>query len=94
MPRMGNDQPDPSPEIPHSPGALLNINEIASTLRVSKMTVYRFIRDGRLPAIRIGNSLRVYRSDLNEFLFTACLPSLGYDSGEGSGGALTTPSGI
>ena len=53
---------------------LLTINEIAAALRVSKMTVYRFIRDGRLPAIRVGSSLRVYRDDLDTYLSAAFLP--------------------
>ena len=50
---------------------LLNINEIAAALRVSRMTVYRFVRDGRLPAFRVGNSLRVHRRDLAAYLDAA-----------------------
>lgn len=56
---------------------LLNINEIAAALRVSKMTVYRFIHDGRLPALRLGRSLRVYRGDLEAYLGAAYLQSPG-----------------
>jgi hypothetical protein len=32
------------------------------------MTVYRFVHDGRLPAMRVGKSLRVHRDDLEAFL--------------------------
>lgn len=53
---------------------LLNINEVASALRISKMTVYRLVRDGRLPAVRIGNSLRVHRADLDTYLHDSFLP--------------------
>jgi excisionase family DNA binding protein len=58
----------PGPDGQRGPGGLLNINEIATALRISKMTVYRFIQDGRLPAIRVGKSLRVHRRDLDAFL--------------------------
>ena len=73
----------------NAPVDLLNINEVATTLRVSKMTVYRFIRDGRLPAVRIGNSLRVYRGDLDTYLSAAFLPASGVDSGSLSGEPLS-----
>lgn len=58
---------------------LLNINEVAVALRVSEMTVYRLIRGGRLSAIRIGNSLRVDRHDLDRYLSAALLPRFGSD---------------
>jgi len=58
----------PGPDGHHEPVGLLNINEIATTLRVSKMTVYRFIQDGRLSAIRVGTSWRVRRADLEAFM--------------------------
>ncbi|HTK64228.1 MAG TPA: helix-turn-helix domain-containing protein [Pseudonocardia sp.] len=71
------ERPDPpaSGGKPEATPDLLNINEVAGMLRVSKMTVYRFIRDGRLSAVRIGNSLRVYRTDLNQYLASAYLPT-------------------
>jgi excisionase family DNA binding protein len=37
-------------------------------MRVSKMTVCRLIHAGKLPAIRVGKSFRIYREDLSEFL--------------------------
>jgi excisionase family DNA binding protein len=55
---------------------LLTISEVSAALQVSTMTVYRFISDGRLPAIRIGNSLRVHRDDLDAHLRSASPPSL------------------
>lgn len=106
MPFMNDDRSHGDPTAPESsvPGParggnpngvdLLDINEIAAGLRVSKMTVYRFIRDGRLPAIRVGNSLRVHRGDLDAFLFAACLPALGHGSGGAGAGTATPPAGI
>jgi excisionase family DNA binding protein len=37
----------------------LTVAEVASTMRVSKMTVYRLIHSGELPAVRVGRSYRV-----------------------------------
>jgi excisionase family DNA binding protein len=71
------ESPPPTPGEPSQPRAggdaldLLNINEIAAALRVSRMTVYRLIRDGRLPAFRVGKSLRVHRRDLAAYLDAA-----------------------
>ncbi|MGB2757613.1 MAG: helix-turn-helix domain-containing protein [Acidimicrobiia bacterium] len=47
---------------------LLTVQEIASAMRVSEMTVYRLIRDGRLGAVRIGKHLRVSREEFHAFL--------------------------
>lgn len=40
----------------------LTVAEVAETMRVSKMTVYRLIHAGELPAIRFGRSFRVPES--------------------------------
>lgn len=46
----------------------LKVEEIASILRVSPMTVYRVIKSGELPVTRIGRSFRVAEADLDEYL--------------------------
>ena len=38
---------------------LFRIREAAEVLRVSPMTIYRLIRDGELPAIKVGWQWRV-----------------------------------
>lgn len=35
------------------------VAEVADMMRVSKMTVYRMVHSGELPAIRFGRSFRV-----------------------------------
>ena len=40
----------------------LTVAEVAEMMRVSKMTVYRLVHAGELPAIRIGRSIRVPES--------------------------------
>jgi excisionase family DNA binding protein len=47
---------------------LLTVAEVAEMLRVSTMTVYRLIRTGELPAVRIGRSYRVREPDLEAYL--------------------------
>lgn len=37
----------------------LTVAEVADMMRVSKMTVYRMVHSGELPAIRFGRSFRV-----------------------------------
>ena len=44
------------------------IQQVMSLLQVSDETVYRYIRSGKLRAIRIGGLWRVSREALNEFL--------------------------
>lgn len=40
----------------------LTVAEVAELMRVSKMTVYRLVHAGELPAIRFGRSYRVPES--------------------------------
>lgn len=37
----------------------LTVAEVADLMRVSKMTVYRLVHSGELPAVRFGRSYRV-----------------------------------
>jgi excisionase family DNA binding protein len=41
------------------PGALLTVREVAARLRVSRATVYRLVRAGALPVLRVSNSIRI-----------------------------------
>jgi excisionase family DNA binding protein len=49
-------------------GSLLTVAEVAGVLRVSNMTVYRLIKAGELPAIRVGKSFRIHQRELTAFL--------------------------
>ena len=46
----------------------LTVAEVATMMRVSKMTVYRLVHSGELPAVRVGRSFRVVEADVNEYL--------------------------
>jgi excisionase family DNA binding protein len=56
---------DPQPFVT---GALLTVAEVASGMRVSNMTVYRLIKSGELPAVRVGKGYRIRESELQRFL--------------------------
>jgi excisionase family DNA binding protein len=46
----------------------LTVAEVARMMRVSKMTVYRLVHSGELPAVRVGRSFRVPEGDVDEYL--------------------------
>ena len=52
----------------HSGPRLLTALEVAERMRVSKMTVYRLVHGGELPAVRVGRSFRVSEKDVNEYI--------------------------
>ena len=51
--------------IPHD---LLTAREVADVMRVSTMTVYRLIKAGEMPAIRVGKHLRIRERDVARYL--------------------------
>lgn len=53
-----------------SDARLLTVAEVADTMRVSRMTVYRLVHSGELPAIRFGRSFRVPESAVQRALST------------------------
>ncbi len=46
----------------------MTVAEVATRMRVSKMTVYRLLHGGELPAVRVGRSFRVREDDVDEYL--------------------------
>lgn len=46
----------------------LTVAEVAAIMRVSKMTVYRMVHSGALPAIRVGRSYRVPERAVHDYL--------------------------
>ena len=47
------------------------VAEVAARMRVSKMTVYRLVHNGELPAVRVGRSFRVPEHVVEEYLSRA-----------------------
>jgi len=50
---------------------LFTVNQVASAMQVSKMTVYRLIRADALRAVRVDGSLRLYRDSVEAYLCAA-----------------------
>ena len=46
----------------------LSLEEVAELLSVNYQLVYRLVRAGELPAVRLGRVYRVDRNDLDDFL--------------------------
>lgn len=51
----------------------LTVAEVAEMLRVSRMTVYRWVHAGDMPAVRFGRSFRVPASAIETFMEEANL---------------------
>ena len=47
---------------------LLTVAEVAAILRVSKMTVYRLVHSGEMPAVQVGRSYRVPEQVVDDYL--------------------------
>lgn len=55
--------------VPSAPAVnFYTVAEVAARLRVSKMTVYRLVHGGELPAARVGRSFRVPRRAVEDHL--------------------------
>jgi excisionase family DNA binding protein len=50
------------------PAPFLTVAEVAQRMRVSKMTVYRLVHGGELPAVRFGRSFRVQQTAVDELI--------------------------
>ena len=61
------------PEGPRAVGEMtfLTVAEVAAIMRVSKMTVYRLLHSGTLPAVRVGRSFRVPENAVHDYLRNA-----------------------
>ncbi|USR79637.1 helix-turn-helix domain-containing protein [Arcanobacterium pinnipediorum] len=68
--------------LPSSTPQFFTVAEVADMTRVSRMTVYRMVHAGDLPAVRVGNSYRVPKSAVDQLL--AGGGSLDYREASGS----------
>jgi len=51
-------------------GRFAPVSEVARQLRVSNMTVYRLVKGGQLPAVRVGRGYRIREQDVMHYLET------------------------
>lgn len=50
---------------------LLSIKEVGDAISAGTSKIYTLIRDGELPAVKIGRSTRIRQSDLNALIANA-----------------------
>jgi excisionase family DNA binding protein len=67
----GNAQPAVVSPTAISQVQFLTVAEVAKMMRVSKMTVYRLVHSGEMPAVRVGKSFRVPEKAVNTYLENA-----------------------
>ena len=48
----------------------MTVKEVCQLLKVSRLTVYRWIKFKKLPAIKIGKEFRFAKGEIEEFLNT------------------------
>jgi excisionase family DNA binding protein len=48
----------------------MNIREVADFLRLHPNTVYRLCKQGDIPSIKFGTTIRVHKDDLSSYLAT------------------------
>lgn len=71
---------------------LLTIPEAAEVLKVSAVTVSRYLKQGRLPAFRVGpRAVRIRRGDLDRLLTPTGPPVPGVLASAGPGGTMAGP---
>jgi len=58
----------PSVPVQRQAVTFLTVAEVASMMRVSKMTVYRLVHAGELSAVRVGRSFRVPERAVQDYL--------------------------
>ena len=46
---------------------LYTVAEVSEKLKITKEVVYFYVKQKRLPAVRVGNMYRLRGADLNEF---------------------------
>jgi excisionase family DNA binding protein len=47
------------------------VEELALKLRVSNMTIYRYIKAGKIQALKIGKEFRIEKEEFDRFLTNA-----------------------
>ena len=50
---------------------LLTIDDVAQKLNLSKRTIYKYVYEGTLPAIKLGNKWQFREQDIEDFIASA-----------------------
>lgn len=52
----------------NQPGNVLTIDELSVYLKIPKSTLYKLVREGKVPAQKAGRHLRFHREAIDEWL--------------------------
>jgi len=55
-------------EGPEMTDEVMTIPEVAEYLKVTRQTVHRLMKDGKIKAFKIGRSTRIMRSEIERFI--------------------------
>ncbi len=47
---------------------IMTVTDVADYLKISEVTTYKFVQEGKIPGFKIGRHWRVKRCDLAEFI--------------------------
>jgi len=48
----------------------LTVSDVAGLLKLNCLTVYEYIRKGKLPAVKFGRNYRIDQEELEEFIIS------------------------
>ena len=48
--------------------APLTVNELSQYLKLDRMTIYKMLKEGKIPAARIGHQWRFFREDIDAWI--------------------------
>ena len=52
----------------NKPGAILTVDEISDYLKIPKSTIYKLVREGKIPAQKIGRHWRFRKEAIDNWL--------------------------
>ena len=52
--------------------SVLDVSEVAEVLNICTKTVYKLIRSGEIPAVRVGKKLRISKKNMYIYLQKPC----------------------
>ena len=50
------------------PKEVMTVKDVAAYLDVHPMTIYKYVKDGRIPAFKIGDSWRIKRGSIQKWI--------------------------
>lgn len=55
-------------------GPVMTVDQVAAYLQMNRLTVYRYVREGKIPAAKFGKLYRILKADVDHFLETQKAP--------------------